>query len=158
MLKYLLWLTVIVVVVLVGIKLVGSEEANVESVQPAEGSAYFLTEAQADEQGAVTVSVTQLNLNGPTETLDFNVVMDTHSVDLSMDLAEQAELTTDTGLVVTANGWDGARGGHHVSGTLSFPAVIDGETVLNNVTRLTLTLRDVDAAERVFTWQLQEIE
>lgn len=158
MLKYLLWLPVIVIVVLVGIKLVGSEDTPVESVQAVKGNAFFTSEAQADEQGAVTVSVTQLNLNGPAETLDFYVAMDTHSVDLSMDLAEQAELTTDTGLVVVPASWNGAQGGHHVSGTLSFPAAIDGHTVLNNVTLLTLTLRDVDAAERIFTWQLQEAE
>jgi hypothetical protein len=40
-----------------------------------------------DEQGMVTVEVTPLNLGMPGETLVFEVSMNTHSVDLSMDLA-----------------------------------------------------------------------
>lgn len=45
-------------------------------------------ETMTDEQGAVRVSVTPLNLDETDkENLAFEVAMDTHSVDLSMDLA-----------------------------------------------------------------------
>lgn len=107
-----------------------------------------------DAQGNVVVIVTPLNLDQPSGTLDFDVVLDTHSVDLKMDLTTLAELTTDSGLSVKPVQWDAPMGGHHVSGTLSFPATIDGTPLLEGVTTLTLTLLNVDVPERIFTWQL----
>jgi hypothetical protein len=106
-----------------------------------------------DEQGAVTVEVTPLNLENASETLDFKIALNTHSVDLSMDLAALATLTTDTGKVIQATSWDAPLGGHHVSGTLSFPAIVDGVSVLDSSLKITLSLVNVDAPERVFTWE-----
>jgi hypothetical protein len=106
-----------------------------------------------DDQGAVTVEITPLNLERPGATLDFQVSLDTHSVDLSMDLAALATLTTDKGMTITALAWDAPLGGHHVSGTLSFPAEADGTSVLDGAGTITLRLVDVDAAARVFTWE-----
>lgn len=111
-------------------------------------------ETRVDEQGAVIVSVTPLNLSAPGATLDFEVTLETHSVDLSMNLAELATLTADNGLAVESSGWDGPQGGHHVAGTLSFPAEANGEFLLANASGLTLTINNVDAPERVFTWDL----
>ena len=114
---------------------------------------------RTDEQGAVVVRVKPLNLSNnlsnPGETLDFDVAMDTHSVDLSMDLGTLATLTTDNGRSVPATKWDAPAGGHHAEGTLLFPAKLEGVPILEGATRLTLTLRNVDAPERVFTWNLQ---
>lgn len=107
-----------------------------------------------DAQGNVAVIVTPLNLGQPSDTLDFDVALDTHSVDLKMDLTTLAELTTDSGLSVKSVQWDAPMGGHHVSGTLTFPATIDGKPLLEGVTTLTLTLLNVDVPERIFTWQL----
>ena len=109
---------------------------------------------RSDGQGTVTVEVIPLNLNVPTETLEFDVIMDTHSVELSMDLAKLATLTTDTGITVQATTWDAPRGGHHVEGKLIFPATKDGKTILGNASKLTLTLTDVDAPSRVFEWRI----
>src|SRR5574341_638254 len=97
---------------------------------------------RVDEQGAVVVAVTPLNLTSPADTLDFEIALNTHSVDLSMDLTALAILSTDAGVSVPPTGWDGPMGGHHVSGVLSFPAVISGTPLLQNATRLTLTIRD----------------
>ncbi len=110
--------------------------------------------ARSDDQGAVTLVVTPLNLNSPGETLDFDVAMDTHSVDLSMDLATLTMLTTDTGRSVQATGWDAPRGGHHVQGKLSFPASLDGMPLLEGTSKLTLIVRDVDVPQRAFVWEL----
>ena len=112
--------------------------------------------ARVDEQGMVVVEVTPLNLDNAadTVTLDFEVAMNTHSVDLSMDLAHLAALTTDTGVSVQATKWDATPGGHHVSGKLIFPARKDGKGVLEGATKLTLTIDNVDASSRVFEWQL----
>ncbi|MHB1449065.1 MAG: hypothetical protein ACYC6E_13050 [Bellilinea sp.] len=107
-----------------------------------------------DAQGNVVVIVTPLNLDALGDTLDFDLVMDTHSVDLSMDLTSLADLTTDKGLTVKPLKWDAPLGGHHVSGTLSFPTTVDGSQLLDGASTLTLTIRNVDAPERTFTWQL----
>lgn len=158
--RQLLWIAVPVVAVAalfgVGSLLASSQEsAAPEVVEPAAGEVGFPTATLTDEQGAVSVVVTQLNLNGPGDTLDFAVAMDTHSVELDMDLTQTATLTTDTGLALSPSRWDAPSGGHHVSGTLSFVALADGAAVLDGATHLTLTIRDVNAPERVFTWERQ---
>ncbi len=112
-------------------------------------------EVQLDEQGFVEVAITPLNLNAPDETLDFSVGLNTHSVDLSMDLASLATLEADNGLGVRAVLWDAPSGGHHVSGVLSFPTLVDGEQLLEGASHLTLKIHDVDAPERNFTWRLR---
>jgi hypothetical protein len=109
-----------------------------------------------DSQGAVTVEVKPENLSNLGDTLAFEISMSTHSVDLSMDLATLATLTTNDGSTVHATLWDAPRGGHHVSGTLSFPTSVDGKPILDGATKLTLMIEDVDAPERVFSWDLQK--
>lgn len=111
--------------------------------------------ARSDAQGAVTVSVTPLNLSNPSDQLEFDISLETHSFDLSMDLATLATLTTDSGLTVQATTWDAPRGGHHVQGKLIFPATQDGKSILEGTSKLTLTITNVDAPTRVFEWQLQ---
>jgi hypothetical protein len=111
-------------------------------------------ETLVDEQGEVSVTVTPLNLSTPAATLDFEVVLDTHTVDLGMDLTDLALLTTDSGRTVEPTLWDAPQGGHHVSGVLSFPAEIEGASLLDGTARLTLTINDVDVPERVFAWDL----
>lgn len=108
-----------------------------------------------DEQGAIIFEITPLNLVSPTDTYEFDVVLTTHSIDLSMDLATFATLTTDTGISVTSTLWDAPRGGHHVEGKLIFPAAKDGKPILEGATKLTLTILNVDAPTRVFEWELQ---
>ncbi len=110
--------------------------------------------ARTDSQGAVIVEVIPLDLNNAGQTLDFEVAMNTHSVNLGMDLAILATLTTDTGRTVRATAWSAPKGGHHVSGQLSFPASVDGTPLLKGAKKLTLTLQNVDAPERTFTWDL----
>lgn len=130
------------------------EPASQPAAPAAESAGAWLLEAQTDEQGAVTVVVKPLNLAAPGATLDFEVILDTHSLDLSMDLAELATLTDGNGREVQATLWDAPSGGHHVSGTLSFPVgTADGETLLAGSSQLTLIVRDVGVAERLFIWQ-----
>src|SRR4030042_6424 len=109
---------------------------------------------RTDNQGAVTFSVQPLNLDFPSDSLNFEVSMNTHSVDLSMDLATIATLTTDNGNSVQGISWDGPRGGHHVTGTLSFPSSNAEKPILDGATKLTLTINNIAAPERVFTWDL----
>ena len=111
--------------------------------------------SRLDEQGAVIFEVTPLNLGTPADTLEFDVAMNTHSVDLSMDLAPLATLTTDSGITVQASKWDATPGGHHVDGKLIFPSAQDGISILEGASKLTLTIINVDAASRVFDWELK---
>lgn len=111
---------------------------------------------RVDQQGAIMVEVNPLNLETPAaKNLEFDVALETHSVDLSMDLATLSTLTTDTGLTVQATLWDAPRGGHHVSGKLIFPATKDGKSILEGASMLTLTILNVDAPARVFEWDLK---
>ncbi|MBC7876349.1 MAG: hypothetical protein H7Y59_04185 [Anaerolineales bacterium] len=127
-----------------------SDSVSTESSSPSNDSAM-----RTDEQGAIIFEITPLNMNAPTDTLEFDVVMDTHSIDLSMDLATLSTLTTDTGVSVEATLWDAPLGGHHVEGKLIFPATKDGKSILEGATKLTLTILNVDAPTRIFEWELK---
>jgi len=126
-----------------------NSNANTESSNSSTAS---LT--RMDGQGAVTVEVTPINLDQPGDTLQFDVAMNTHSVDLSMDLKALATLKTDTGLTIQATNWEAPGGGHHVDGKLSFPTAQSGKSILEGAKQLTLTITGIDNATRTFTWDL----
>jgi hypothetical protein len=125
-----------------------------QPAQPAGAQAIQLAEL-TDSQGAVTVTVKPLDLNSSPDTLSFEVTLDTHSIDLSMDLVALATLTTDTGQSVQATLWDAPLGGHHVSGTLSFLVSAESKPILDGASKLTLIIKGVDAPERIFAWDLK---
>ena len=106
---------------------------------------------QTNDEAMVTVAVTPLNLSAKSDaTLDFDVAMNTHSVDLGYDLTQIATLSSDAGEQVQPTKWNGpAGGGHHREGMLSFPQLKQrGQT-------LTLTLRGIaDVPERTFSWKV----
>ena len=110
---------------------------------------------RSDAQGSVTVEVTPLDLSNLSDKLEFDVSLNTHSVDLSVDLATLATLTTDTGITVQASLWDAPRGGHHVEGKLVFPSMKDGKSILDGARKLTLTIVNLDTSSRTFEWQLK---
>jgi hypothetical protein len=121
---------------------------------PAPATAAIAGMAQTDSQGAVEFVVTPLNLAAPGDTLDFSVSMNTHSVDVSWNLAAQSVLSTDAGAEVQGLSWP-VGGGHHYEGTLIFPAQTDdGRPLLEGAQTLTLTIQGTDVAERVFVWEL----
>jgi hypothetical protein len=112
---------------------------------------------KSDAQGAVAMEITPTNLENPGDAVIFDVLMDTHSVDLSMDLAQLATFSTDTGKTVQATLWDAPRGGHHVKGKLSFPSTKDGSNLLDGAKSLTITITNVDVPTRTFTWSLSGV-
>lgn len=113
---------------------------------------------QVNTEGAVSIKVTPINLEGSGGTLEFEVALNTHSVDLSFDLAALAVLRNDRGDEVAGAAWDGGRGGHHLSGRLSFPTR-DGRgnpLVAADTRYIKLLIRDVAGVpERVFRWELK---
>lgn len=129
------------------------DPAILPTLFPNTGGASDMT--RINEQGAVIFEVTPLNLGTPAETIEFDVSMNTHSVDLSMDLAQLATLSTDAGLAVQASKWDATPGGHHVSGKLIFSSMQNAKSILEGASKLTLTIINVDATSRIFEWELQ---
>jgi len=105
---------------------------------------------RTNEGGSVTVKVKPLNLGNGGTTIEFDVVMDTHSVELgAFDLSKLAALKTDTGAEIQPSTYKGGSG-HHVEGKLSFPT-----DKLTGAKTLTLILKNVaGVAERTFTWNL----
>ena len=131
-----------------------SDPVSTQSPDAVSGESDSAT-TRTDEQGAIIFEITPLNLASPTDTIEFDVTLTTHSIELSMDLASFATLTTDTGISMTSTLWDAPRGGHHVEGKLIFPATKDGKPILEGATKLTLTILNVDAPSRIFEWDLK---
>jgi rhodanese-related sulfurtransferase len=101
--------------------------------------------------GGIAVTVTPLNLsNFADATIEFELVMDTHAGDLAFDLTTIATLKGERQGEVAPTGWSGGRGGHHLSGKLTFPA-----GTLRKEDRIILTLKGVGGArELVFEWEI----
>ena len=145
------WLLVIILLTVAGLVTACSGQA----VQPKAAQAQpvapvFLT--QSNNEKAVTVEVTPLNLPGGETSLDFEVVFDTHSVDLGFDPAAISLLRDDAGREYPALAWEGmGPGGHHRSGLLRFKAPGQATSFIEVV------IRDVAGApERVFRWNLTQ--
>jgi len=115
--------------------------------------------ARTDAQGAVEISIVpRVPSAAADEPLVFEVTMNTHSVDLSMDLAALSTLQSDAGLSVAALDWSGGSG-HHVQGILRFPAATpEGKLLLEGASVLVLTIRDLDAPAREFRWDLAVLQ
>jgi hypothetical protein len=110
---------------------------------------------QISDANQVKIAVTW---QGPDSGPVFQVAMDTHSVDLDgYDLLQLARLRTDQGIEVAPSRWDAPKGGHHRSGTLSFPTTTTGGSpVIGPSTgSVELLIRDVAGVpERTYRWSL----
>jgi hypothetical protein len=112
--------------------------------------------SQTVQAGMVGVTVQPLNLGTQgTDTLDFEVKLETHSGSLDDDLSKLAVLRVGD-VEVAASAWAAPSGGHHIDGILSFPAVdTSGKPILEGATEISLILRDLaGAGEQVLTWAL----
>jgi hypothetical protein len=99
----------------------------------------------------VTVDVTPITF-AVGQPAKFEVSMNTHSVELGVDLIAVSTLTDDQGKEYRPVSWDGTGpGGHHRSGVLEFP-------VLEGTPRsATLVIRDIaKVPERAFQWDLEK--
>ena len=101
---------------------------------------------QENSEGNVTVEVT------PTigaSSFDFEIVLDTHSVELGADMLEISELKTDQDESYSPAAWEGsASGGHHRSGVLKFnvPSPRPEE--------IELIIVGIGGVDRRFRWKL----
>lgn len=104
---------------------------------------------RTQQAGGVTVTVTPIDfVDTKAATIDFELVMDTHSGDLAFDMTKVATLLGDKA-PVSPTAWSGGKGGHHLQGRLSFPAA-----ALRRAGPLTLTLKGVGGGKDLtFVWE-----
>lgn len=103
-------------------------------------------QTQTNEEGEVGVSVTPLLFSK--DLSKFSMVLTTHSVELDYDLKEISVLADDQKNVYRALSWDGGRGGHHLKGTLIFPAFA------KNTKAVKLVIRGIEGVDRSFEWEM----
>ena len=126
-----------------------TQQANIAPVAaPSDGA------TQTNEGGQVTIAATwQGSGVGPV----FSVAMNTHAVDLDgYDLKQLATLRIDGGPQMQPTSWEAPKGGHHRSGTLTFPmTTANGAPLIAPGTHtVELVIRDVAGVpERVFAWR-----
>lgn len=104
--------------------------------------------AQTSSVADVTVTARPYPNSMATDEWRIAVTLDTHSVELEMDLAALARLRFSDGAVVRPVRYEGdPPGGHHRSGVLVFPAAAASPG------RFELTLRSIgNSEERIFVW------
>lgn len=107
-------------------------------------------DTKIDDQANVTVTVTPTLLSGEPKEWKFDIVMDTHSVELDQNMTEVATLTDDSGKEYSPVRWEGAPpGGHHREGVLVFsPITPTPKSVELKITGIADTIR-------TFNWQLK---
>jgi len=105
--------------------------------------------SQTSGGGGVTVKVTPKDLAADAPRWQFELVFDTHSVELNHDVVSIAALIDAAGRSHVPLAWDGdPPGGHHRKGVLSFKP-------LGAVDEITLRIREVGVPERMFRWSLK---
>jgi hypothetical protein len=106
---------------------------------------------QNSSQNGVSVAVTPRTLSSDAETWEFNIVLDTHSQDLSDDLAKSVVLLDGSGARYEPVAWDGAGpGGHHREGVLRFRRITPQPGTIE-----LLISRNGESGARVFRWELK---
>ena len=107
-------------------------------------------DSRLDRQARVFVQVQPTTLQ-PGQPVTFAVSLNTHSVELSQDLAKVSTLSDDLGNKYSPSAWKGSPpGGHHRSGTLLFPALNP------KATKVTLLISGVGGVNRSFTWKVEK--
>ncbi len=104
-------------------------------------------ESKIDDQASVTVTITPADISAQAKEWKFNIVMDTHSVELDQDMTKIAILVDDQGGEYIPLRWEGPVGGHHREGVLVF------EPVKSNLKSLELKILGLADVNRSFVWK-----
>jgi len=105
-------------------------------------------ESKIDDQASVTITVTPSDLSLESNEWKFDVVMDTHSVELDQDMTRVAILTDDSGKEYGPVRWEGVpAGGHHREGVLVFGQMTAASKTIE------LKIKNIGGvSERSFKW------
>lgn len=108
------------------------------------------TATRSSSDRGVTVKVTPKLIGSSGNRWEFNIVLETHSADLSDDLTQIATLTTNDGRTLKPTGWVGAGPtGHHREGVLAFDVAAPRPSAVE-----LKIARPGESAPRIFRWQL----
>jgi len=133
-----------------------------ESENKLKDEADTLSAMRVDAQGEVAIGVSLVNLdNHPKDHLEFDVLMDTHSVDLDQyDLALMSQLSLDGILYpVESMEWRVTEGeGHHLRGRLVLTGPLLDTAILEVADAMELKIVELDGVNaRVFRWESVEL-
>ena len=103
-------------------------------------------ESKVDDQVSVTVTVTPTLLSAESKEWKFDIIMDTHSVELDQDMTKIAILIDEQGKEYAPTKWEGPVGGHHREGILSFAPIMPYPQ------HLTLKIKGIGVVDRSFAW------
>jgi len=106
-------------------------------------------EPKTDDQASVNVVVTPVNLSRQSTEWEFDIVMDTHSVELNQDMTQNALLIGDDNKEYRPIKWNGPVGGHHREGTLTFNPIMPAPK------SITLKITGIGNVVRSFSWQFK---
>ncbi len=105
------------------------------------------TKINSENFVSIEIKPIDFSFNKP---IKFDVSMNTHQGSLDSDLTKISFLEDDKGNIYQPLSWEGSPpGGHHRSGTLSFPRLSEKTKFIK------LIIKNVyDVPERVFKWEL----
>ena len=106
-------------------------------------------ESKVDDQASVTVTVTPTLLSEESEEWKFDVIMDTHSVELDQDMTKVAVLIDEQGKEYKALNWKGPTGGHHREGIITFNKITPAPKSIE------MKISGVGNVVRSFNWELK---
>lgn len=107
-------------------------------------------ETKTDTQGSVTIDVTP-RISPEERQWKFEVVLDTHSVELDQDPLQIVTLIDDRMNIFKPIAWEGSGpGGHHREGILVFESVVPAPKYIE------VKVKDIgNIPERLFKWNIQ---
>lgn len=110
----------------------------------------IILETKESNEGPISVKVTPKDLNEELLSWDFEIALDTHSEELSVDLVTVSELMDEQAKPYKPIAWEGdPPGGHHRSGVLKF------KPISSLPKSLELRIKNVGGiSERSFKWNL----
>ena len=103
--------------------------------------------AQSSDRGEVSIEVTPVVLE-PEKEAKFNLVFNTHTVELDYDLLKASSLSDDKGNIIKPISWSGGSGGHHLNGELVFPSLSA------KAKSAKLIIVSISGFDRSFIWNL----
>ena len=107
-------------------------------------------ESKTDNQAAVSITVTSIDISSQSKEWKFDIVMDTHSVELDQDMTEFAVLIDDQDKEYKPIGWEGPSGGHHREGVLVFDPIEPMPKYIE------LKIKNIGGVtERLFKWNIE---
>ena len=104
-------------------------------------------ESKTDNQAAVSITIAPIDISSHSKEWKFDIVMDTHSVELDQDMTKSAVLIDDKGKEYKPLRWEGPVGGHHREGVLTFAWITPTPKSIE------LKITGIADVVRSFVWQ-----